>query len=421
MRVSSRRRLIENTGSLFILQAANYLLPLIILPYLVRVLGPEKFGLLAFAQAFMQFLVVFTDYGFDYTATRQIATQREDSEKVSEIFSTVMLIKLCFMLVSFLLMAGIIFAVPKLRVDWALYFVAFLMVVGTALFPIWIFQGMERMKYITVINVGAKTLAAVTIFVFVHSEADYILAAGIQAGGFVVAGVSGVWIAWRRFEVELTWPRTWSTLWTAIKEGGQVFTSVVAGTVIGQGGVLITGLIAGPTSAGYLSIAQKVADAASNLVKPVAQAFYPYLSRLFESDATQYRIIKHRILLLGVSLGTVMGILQYTFCEIIAKLVSGITPQELIMLIKIFSVAMALTMMNVLVHPIILSMKKYSEMQKMYAMIATVYLLVSIPATFLAGSIGMALSIVFVCLILLVTGMLIIKDKAAPKVEGEHR
>src|SRR5215211_4274893 len=256
MRVSSRRRLIENTGSLFILQAANYLLPLIILPYLVRVLGPEKFGLLAFAQAFMQFLVVFTDYGFDYTATRQIATQREDSEKVSEIFSTVMLIKLCFMLVSFLLMAGIIFAVPKLRVDWALYFVAFLMVVGTALFPIWIFQGMERMKYITVINVGAKTLAAVTIFVFVHSEADYILAAGIQAGGFVVAGVSGVWIAWRRFEVELTWPRTWSTLWTAIKEGGQVFTSVVAGTVIGQGGVLITGLIAGPTSAGYLSIAQ---------------------------------------------------------------------------------------------------------------------------------------------------------------------
>jgi hypothetical protein len=120
-------------------------------------------------------------------------------------------------------------------------------------------------------------------------------------------------------------------------------------------------------------------------------------------------------------LGTVIGILQYTFCEIIAKLVSGTTPQELIMLIKIFSVAMALTMMNVLVHPFILSMKKYSEMQKMYAMIATVYLLVSIPATFLAGSIGMALSIVFVCLILLVTGMLIIKGKAVPKVEGEHR
>lgn len=419
--MSDRRRLIENTGSLFILQGANYLLPLIILPYLVRVLGPEKFGLLAFAQAFMQFLIVFTDYGFDYTATRQIATHRGDSEKVSEVFITVMLIKLCLMLVSFLLMSGIVFAVPKLRVDWALYFVAFLWVVGTTLFPTWIFQGMEQMKYITVLNVGAKTLAAVTIFVVVHSGADYILAAGIQGGGFVVAGASGVWIAWRRFEVELTWPRNWSTLKTALEEGGQVFTSAVAGAIIGQGGVLITSLIAGPTSAGYLSLAQKIADAASNLVKPVAQAFYPYLSRLFESDATQYRMVKHRILLLGVSLGTVIGILQYTFCEIIVKLVSGTTPQELIMLIKIFSVVMALTMMIVLVHPIILSMKKFSEVQKMYATIATVYLLVSIPATFLAGSIGMALSNVFVCLLLLVTGMLIIKDKAVPKVEGEHR
>jgi hypothetical protein len=152
------------------LQGLNYIVPLVTLPYLVRVLGIGPFGLISVAQAFATYFVIFTDYGFNLSATRRIALQHDDMAAVSGIFSAVITIKIILMLFGLGVMAIVLVVVPHFRPDADIYAVSYMAVIGGVLLPTWLFQGLQDMRTIAVLNGVTKLASACLLFVFVHSS-----------------------------------------------------------------------------------------------------------------------------------------------------------------------------------------------------------------------------------------------------------
>ena len=77
---NEKKIIAKNYVALLFIQGANFILPLIILPYLVRTLGSEKYGLVMVAQSVALFLTIIVDFGFNISATREVANLKNDKE-----------------------------------------------------------------------------------------------------------------------------------------------------------------------------------------------------------------------------------------------------------------------------------------------------------------------------------------------------
>jgi len=328
-----KKRLLSNFFSLSVLQGANYILPLITLPYLVRVLGPEKFGLVAFAQAFIQYFVILTDYGFNLSATREVSIHRENKQKVSEIFTSVMIIKFVLMLLSLILLCAVVFSFSKFKSDWQIYFLTFGVVIGQALFPVWFFQGMERMKYIAFLNIASKLLFTILIFVVVRKASDYVYVPLINSCGFILAGVLGQRLAFRNFSIRLHLP-TINCLWSHLKDSTQFFLSRASVSIYTSSNTFFLGLFTNNTVVGYYSAAEKLYLAFRGIYQPLTTAIYPYMAK-YRNISLYKKIFKSSMLL-----NSVFCVLLFVFNRQLVALLFGNDFHQSVVVLRIFSAAL---------------------------------------------------------------------------------
>lgn len=332
------RKIIENIVSLSGLQFASYILPLITLPYLTYVLGPDKFGLTQYAISLITYFQMFTDYGFNLSATRELAIVREDKEKVSEIFNSVMLIKILLTLLSLTVLIAIITFVPKFGSDADVYLLTFGIVVGNVLFPTWLFQGLEYMKYTSILNIIGKVIFTVLIFVFIHQTSDYLLVPVINSFGYIVVGLLGIYIALTKFDIKLSVPKMDSVMYQ-LEEGWHVFLSTIAINMYTTTNTFLLGLLTNNTLVGYYSIAEKIITAVNGLFNPISQALYPFISRSVNNDNKESNIIRIRKLTkLAALLGAFFSIGVFVFADPVITILFGSEFSSSIIVLRILSI-----------------------------------------------------------------------------------
>jgi len=273
----ANHRVVRNAALMYVVQLSSYLFPLLTLPYLARVLSPAKFGLIAFAQMFIWYFVILTEYGFNLTATREVAVWREDLRRVNRIFSAVMSAKLMLTALGLMMLVGSVLAVEKLRPDLDIYLISFLGVIGNALFPLWLYQGMEKMGRVAMRDFLTKLLALLVLFVFVRGDEDYLVAAGAQSGAMLISAMAGLWQA-RGMGIRFEMP-SWPEVSEAFRTGWLPFAGLAVVSSAGISNIVVLGFWSSPIEVAYYSGAQRIIAAFRGLVAPVSSALYPYASQ----------------------------------------------------------------------------------------------------------------------------------------------
>ncbi|NCD09004.1 MAG: flippase [Negativicutes bacterium] len=326
----------QNILALSLIKGLQYILAFITFPYLVRVLQVEKFGAIAMAQGIIQYFMLFTDYGFNLTGPRDIA-KNDTVEKRSAVFSSIFFAKILLLLLASLVFILLSVLVSKsYKVDILLYFVVYLSVIGNVMFPVWFFQGIQEMRYITIANIIARAAGVCGIFIFVKTPDDYVQAALMQSMVPVLAAVYSWYIIVKKYPELLCRPGC-GAIYEQLKNGWAIFVSTIAINLYTASNVVFLGILTNNTVVGYYSGAKKIVDNITAIFSPVSEAIYPHVSKLADdSKEKAILFLKKLFRIVGVS-AFVLSTTIFVFAEAIVGILLGNNYGESVFLLRILA------------------------------------------------------------------------------------
>ena len=271
------RRLATNTSALFLLQIATYVLPLILLPYYAQTFGDHTFGTVSVALSAVALAWILTDFGFSLSATELISRHREDSRLVEESVGAILIWKVALVLAASSGVALVPHVQSEYADDAALFYLCALPIAGQAFQPLWFFQGMERMRWVTVYSVSAKASYLVLALAFIRGPGDYLRVPVALGVAQLAAAALGFWLMARQ-GYRPRWPSP-AHFRQVVAGSYGFFASRLAAGAYTSGSTFVLGMVAAPAQVASFAIAEQLYRAGQGLFFPLTQALYPYMVR----------------------------------------------------------------------------------------------------------------------------------------------
>lgn len=337
MNIGKYKQVIENFFSLSVLNAVNIVLQLVTLPYILGVVGKANYGIYAYVFMVIQYIILFSTYGFNYSATKQISQLRDDNAAVTRIYNAVIGCKALIALVLVVVVVACSRWVFEESIGFEMFLLGTGMVLGDIMNPVWLFQGMEKMKYMTLVNSTSKILFTVLVFFVVRSVDDFYLLILLNSCGYLLAGILSVLLARKQFGVRLGLPR-FKEMIAQFKDGGAMFGSTFGMNLYRNAHVLILKHLASNEAVGLFSAAEKVIHGFQSVMLPAAQALFPHMSLRFKDKNAREKVaIMKRVLLPLAAFASVAALIVFVFAPWISDILCGKEFRECIPLIRIMS------------------------------------------------------------------------------------
>ncbi|MCL1090118.1 flippase [Shewanella profunda] len=406
--------IIKNISSLFSIKIAGYLVPLITLPYLVRVLEPVGYGQLGFCLAIIQYFIIFVNYGFDLSATQKVAQNFNDKYAISLIFWNVLFARLLMTVLGLV----ILFLLSKFNQTISEYFTilicGYLSVLGTALFPQWLFQGKERLGVISTLKIITQLIGLPLIFIFINKPGDVWLAALLSSlPSILIVFFSSYliikrgWISWRK-------PSIYNIV-LELKDGWHLFLSTAAISIYTTSITVALGIIAGPVSVAIYVSANKLLQAAQGLYTPLSTAFYPRINNLMKKSADEGLAAIRYLMKMQFILTFIISVCLFIFAPYVVEFLYGDEYAKASTVLRVLSVLpVIIGLSNIFGIQTLLVHGYKKEFSKILLLSGLISIFTLLPLCYLFASVGAAFSVVITEFIVTVLMLKEVLNKKIP-------
>jgi PST family polysaccharide transporter len=299
----------KNFLSLSFSQVINFLAPLITAPYVIRIVGIKNYGSISIALSIVTFFMLFADYGFNLTATRDVSLNRNDKEELSKVFYRITYAKV--------LILGLVLMIYLILIDYSPYFennkhlflLSSTIIIGNAFLPTWFFQGMENMRMITILTLFTRASSVFLTFLLIRDEADYILINLITGLTTITGAIWGTGYLIIRYKITFM-----ITPWVKIKKefrnGLLPLITNLSNVSYTFSNILILDLVTGDKSlVGSYSIAEKVLVMFKQVLIVYSQVVYPKFCHLASTgfkNILDFLRSNYKCFLIIVTLGSIV-------------------------------------------------------------------------------------------------------------------
>ena len=304
----NNRKVAENYFFMTFLQGSGLLIGLLLYPYLIRVLGKEAYGTYIFISSNIQFFVIFISFGFAFPALKKISLFPDDNKIKSQTISEVFTAKIGLFVLCAIILMALIFFVPFVRANAVFYAIIFATPLVDILFPSWYFQGIQKMKFVTYVNLTWRVLTIPLIFTFIKSPVDLLKYTLIVTLLPIAGSVFTFFYLQIKEKIQIRFV-SFANLKSVFKDALPFFLKSMLGTTKSEAVTFIIGTFFNMESVAIYNLANKIVSIPRLVTNSINSVLFPKVIKNYSSENVRKIIKLERII--GLTMTVLIAALGY--------------------------------------------------------------------------------------------------------------
>ncbi|MBS4071640.1 MAG: oligosaccharide flippase family protein [Algoriphagus sp.] len=402
-----RNKSIQNFLFLAIIQSSNVLISIISMPLLIQNIGVDQFGLVNLALSVIILFNIVVGFGYNLSAPREVAVNQGDKSALSHLVSNVFSAKILLASVATLSILIGIFGFNLFQEYRIILALSVLLLFSEATLPLWFFQGMEKMKLISIANIFSKLLYLMGIVLFIHSP-DQSQWVNFMMGVFgLIINLSLLFYIHQFLGIRFYRPEI-SAIVKSLRDNVLLFFSNLASHISINGGLIILSFFSVAETLGMYSLAERVVMVLRLFPALIIQAIFPNSSRLIKEDPISFFKFLKKVYLRVLVAGACLSMATYWSAPWVIRVLSRSELKESVDYLQLLASVPFLACLNIgnvillLVSDLKELLFRASWMMCLYMVVVSAFL------TSAMGGIGLCIGIIstevvvfLICLVLL--------------------